>query len=196
MSDQQHTIDWDNRIVGYDVKPADQFQANPHNWRTHPQMQRDAVRGSLNTVGWIDVAIENVTTGHLIDGHERVWQALDNDNANVPYIQVELTEEEERFALMVLDPLAELAEADRDILGELYQAVESDDEAVSQVLDDLAESAGVGAEPLLPEPDEQEEPELPGDVLIEIYCSYIDLEDFEATLDEWEQRGSVAINVS
>jgi len=28
-------------------KPADQFQANPQNWRTHPQSQRDALAGVL-----------------------------------------------------------------------------------------------------------------------------------------------------
>ena len=52
-----------NRIVGHGVKPADQFLANPANWRRHPQAQRDAMRGVLAELGWVGVVIENVRTG-------------------------------------------------------------------------------------------------------------------------------------
>ena len=86
--------DYKNRIVGHGTKPASQFQAHPNNWRKHPQNQRSAVRGSLESLGWVAEVIENVTTGRLIDGHERVWNALQNGDAEVPYIQVELTEME------------------------------------------------------------------------------------------------------
>ena len=89
-----------NRIIGYATKPADQFQANPLNYRKHPQRQRDAVNGSLRELGWIAAVVENVQTGNLIDGHERVWQALKN-NEDVPYLQVDLTEAEEKLALAI-----------------------------------------------------------------------------------------------
>lgn len=114
---------WQNRIVGQGVKPASQFLANPLNWRLHPQFQREAVKGSLETLGWIQQVIENKTTGNLIDGHERVWQAMDNDDAEVPYIEVELTEEEERQALATLDPLSALASTDFDKLKELTEGM-------------------------------------------------------------------------
>lgn len=111
-------IDWKNRIIEYGTKPADQFQANPRNWRKHPEHQRQAVRTSLDALGWIGVVIENQRTGHLLDGHERVMQALE-DNADVPYILVDLDEEEEALALATFDPITQMATADRDMLSGL-----------------------------------------------------------------------------
>ncbi|HOJ21828.1 MAG TPA: hypothetical protein PLY56_09860, partial [Armatimonadota bacterium] len=90
---------WRNRIVGYGEQPASQFLANPNNWRIHPQAQREALRGALNEVGWVQAVIVNRRTGYLVDGHERVWQALQNGDALVPYIEVDLSPEEEAYVL-------------------------------------------------------------------------------------------------
>lgn len=136
-------MDWKNRIIGYDVKPADQFNANPLNFRTHPQAQRDAVNGSLKEIGWYDVAIENVRTGNLIDGHERVWQALQNHNASVPYLKVDLSENEERLALASHDFMTTMAEHDRAILEDLLREVNTTDAAMMETLSKLAEEAGI-----------------------------------------------------
>lgn len=134
---------WQNRIVGQGVKPADQFQANPNNWRKHPQGQRDALRGSLNEVGWVQQVIENVRTGHLVDGHERVWSALQNDNAEVPYIQVDLSEAEEAYVLATLDPIGAMATTDAAQLNALLKEVQSGDAAVQTMLAELAQDAGI-----------------------------------------------------
>jgi hypothetical protein len=99
---------WRNRIVSYGVKKADQFTANPNNPRQHPQAQRQAVEASLNTLGWIAPVIENARTGYLIDGHERVMQALER-NEDVPYILVDLSPEEEAQALLTADYIGSLA---------------------------------------------------------------------------------------
>jgi len=133
--------------VGQGVKRADQFEANPNNWRTHPQSQRDALRGSLNEVGWVQQVIENVRTGHLVDGHERVWSALQNDNAEVPYIQVDLSEAEEAYVLATLDPIGAMATTDAKQLDELLHEVESSDAAVQALLAGLAQDAGLYQEP-------------------------------------------------
>lgn len=130
--------DWKNRIVGHGVKPADQFAAHPNNPRRHPQPQRDAVRASLDTLGWIGVVIENVRTGYLIDGHERVMQALE-DNVDVPYIQVDLSEDEEAQALLTLDWITQMAQYDRDALDGLLRSVNSDDAGVQALLAEIAE---------------------------------------------------------
>jgi DNA modification methylase len=131
-----------NRIIGYDTKPADQFQANPANWRKHPQRQRDAVNGSLRELGWIAAVVENVRTGHLVDGHERVWQALAN-NEDVPYLQVDLSEAEEKLALSIFDPITYLAETDAAQLDALLQEVSTTDAALQTLLAELAEDAGL-----------------------------------------------------
>lgn len=131
-----------NRIIGYATKPADQFQANPLNYRKHPQRQRDAVNGSLRELGWIAAVVENVQTGNLIDGHERVWQALKN-NEDVPYLQVDLSEAEEKLALAIFDPITNMAETDATILDELLQDVNTGEAALQELLATLAEDAGI-----------------------------------------------------
>ena len=73
---QSAPVKWRNRIVGHGTKPAKDFLANPHNWRIHPKPQQDAMQGVLGEVGWVQSVVENVRTGHLIDGHLRVVEAL------------------------------------------------------------------------------------------------------------------------
>jgi hypothetical protein len=131
-----------NRIIGYATKPADQFTANPLNYRKHPQRQREAVNASLRELGWISTVVENVTTGNVIDGHERIWQALQR-NEDVPYLQVELSEAEERLALAVFDPTTNMAETDAAILDDLLRDVNTGEAALQALLAELAEGAGI-----------------------------------------------------
>lgn len=135
-----------NRIVGHGAKPADQFQAHPLNYRKHPQRQRDAVQASLRELGWIGVVIENVQTGNLIDGHERVWQALQN-GGDVPYIQVDLSPEEEALALATFDPITNMAETDAAKLDELLRDVSTGEAALMDLIGEMATEAGLYAPP-------------------------------------------------
>lgn len=132
--------DWQNRIVGYTTKRADQLTGNPRNPRRHPQKQRNAVKGSLDTLGWIAPVLENVRTGYLIDGHERVMQALGmGDDTLVPVVQIDLDEAEEAQALATFDYITYMAEYDRDSLDSLLRDVSSDNNSVQELLADLAE---------------------------------------------------------
>lgn len=45
-------------------------------------------------------------------------------------------------------------------------------------------------------PDPQAAPKLTGEHLVEIYCSAQDLEAFQVTLAQWEQRAGVVINIT
>lgn len=67
---------WQNRIIGYGEESPDQLLANPHNHRIHPKRQQQALKGSLDTLGYIQTVIVNKTTGHIVDGHLRVEMAL------------------------------------------------------------------------------------------------------------------------
>lgn len=134
--------DWRNRIIAYGTKPADQFCANPFNPRRHPQSQREAVKGSLDTLGWIGVVVENVRTGYLIDGHERVMQALES-NAEVPFVQVDLSEEEEKLALASFDWITQMAVYDAETLDALLREVNTDDAALQSLLGEMAMSQGI-----------------------------------------------------
>lgn len=144
MSDK---TEWRNRIVGEGEQPASQFVANPANWRVHPQAQRDAMRGALNEVGWVQRVIVNRRTGYLLDGHERVWQALQNGDAPVPYVEVDLDPAEEAYVLATLDPIGAMAQASADQLGALLAEVQSGESGIQQMLADLAERAGVLDQP-------------------------------------------------
>jgi hypothetical protein len=129
---------WRNRIVGQGEEAPDQLLANPANWRTHPKAQRDALRGSLAEIGWVQQVIVNRTTGHLVDGHARVEEAISAKAKKIPVLYVELTPEEERLVLASLDPLGAMAQADNAKLGELLTGLE----AATPALRDLLESLG------------------------------------------------------
>lgn len=144
--------DFKNRIVGYGTKPASQFLANPLNHRKHPEAQRRAMNASLCELGWVNVVIENVRTGALIDGHERIWQALKADDAEVPFIQVDLAPEEEHLALAILDRITGMAEVDPAMLGELLKDVNTGEPALQELLAKMAEEAKIA--PPVPPDDE------------------------------------------
>ena len=116
---------------------------NPRNWRTHPQEQQDALRGILAEVGYADALIARQTPDGLmlIDGHLRA--EIDAD-AKVPVLVLDVTEEEADKIMLTLDPLAAMAEADEQQLGELLHDVQMESDAVQAMLDqlqvDLAES--------------------------------------------------------
>lgn len=134
---------WKNRIVGEGEQPASQFIAHPNNWRVHPQHQRDAMRGALNEVGWVQRVIVNRRTGYLVDGHERVWEALQNNDSNVPYVEVDLSEEEEAYVLATLDPIGAMAQADAERVDELLKEVKTQEAGIDALLERMKLEAGL-----------------------------------------------------
>ena len=135
---------WRNRIVGNGEQPAISFMANPLNWRVHPKAQRDALTGILEDVGWVQQVIVNKTTGNVVDGHARIEEALKlGDDTPVPFIEVELSEEEEQKILLTLDPISAMAVADKENLDALLQDVSTTSEAMQSMLADLAKANGL-----------------------------------------------------
>ena len=127
-----------SRIVGHgDVNPAE-LLANPLNFRRHPGNQMDALRGSMKELGWLKTILVNKTTGHVLDGHARVEEAMRQGLPTIPATLVELTEDEERLALAVLDPITEMATRDQAILDELLAEVATNDAGLQALLDELA----------------------------------------------------------
>lgn len=119
------------------MKPAD-LQANPKNWRKHPTHQQKAMQGILDEVGWVAQIIWNKQTGHLIDGHLRVEMALRNKETSVPVNVVDLTPEEEILILSTFDPIGAMAETDKAMLEELMKSIESEEEAINQMIATIA----------------------------------------------------------
>lgn len=124
-------------IKGRDVEPS------PHNFRKHPQEQRDALRASMGDLGLIAAGIvRKLPDGsyQAVDGHLR---AEDNQNVELPWILVDLDEEEAKKAILMLDPIASLATTDAGILDKVLQSVDINDEALQNLCQKLADEAGL-----------------------------------------------------
>jgi site-specific DNA-methyltransferase (adenine-specific) len=142
-----------DRVVELVRVRAGDLAANPRNWRRHPERQRAALRGLLREIGYADALLARREGDDLvlIDGHLR--QSLDPDQV-VPVLVLDVTEAEADTLLATLDPLAALAHADPEALGELLGRVETSNQAVRDLLDDLARGAGLPVRPLLLDPDD------------------------------------------
>jgi DNA modification methylase len=147
--------DWQNRIVETADMAVKELKANPKNWRKHPTVQQNALAGILDEVGWVQQVIWNRQTGHLIDGHLRVELAAKRKEKTVPVNVVDLSPEEEAMILATFDPIAAMAEADRQMLQGLMQSIETEDEQIQALLESIAreEKIDLGGEPAeAPEP--------------------------------------------
>ena len=125
------------RVRAGDLKP------NPRNWRTHPEHQKAALQGVLEEVGYADACLARELpdgTLELVDGHLR--QGLDPDQ-KLPVLILDITEAEADKLLTVLDPLAAMAGADDQKLGELLAAIETESEGLQAMLEGLADDNGL-----------------------------------------------------
>lgn len=132
--------EWKNRL-GTEIKlvPANQLLANPSNPRRHPVKQRDALRGSLDTLGFVAPILVSKQSQFMLDGHARVEEALSKDeNTLVPVIEVDLEAHEESLFLASFDYITYLAEYDRDSLDALLHDVQTDDARLQAMLSELA----------------------------------------------------------
>jgi len=116
---------------------ASQLRPHPKNWRTHPAAQQDALRGLLAEIGYADALLaRELVDGslELIDGHLRAEITPD---VEVPVLVLDLDEKEAAKLLALHDPLAGLAEPDGDALADLLEHVETENQAVQAVLDQI-----------------------------------------------------------
>jgi hypothetical protein len=103
---------------------ASTLSPNPANWRRHPPGQMNALRQTLDRVGWAGALLFNEATGNLLDGHARLELVKPEDF--VPVMIGSWTPEREREILATLDPIAALARADETRLNELLAELEVD----------------------------------------------------------------------
>ena len=128
-----------NRIIGSGEEPLDNILFNPRNWRIHPLNQQNALKGVLDEVGWVQEVIINKRTGHLVDGHLRCQLAAREGAKTIPVKYVDLSEDEEVLVLATLDPIGAMAATDKQKLDELFAGVESENENVRKMMDEIAE---------------------------------------------------------
>lgn len=166
---------------------------NPVNWRRHPKAQKDALEAVIGEVGWAGALLYNEATGRLIDGHLR--REISHDGP-VPVLIGSWTEEQERLILATLDPIAALAEAESDALDALLKTVETESEAVRALLARLAADVLIPDFGDVPNPEPMGNPELAADHIVEILCTGAALESLTPTLEDWNDRDGITVNVS
>lgn len=128
---------WKNRVKNLTMEVPEDLLANPMNVRRHPGAQRDAMRGSLDELGWVAPVVVNDTTGRLLDGHLRVEEAISEGTPVIPVVHVEISEAQERLFLGVFDPIGAMARNDSERLDDLLASISTGNEALQQLLDSL-----------------------------------------------------------
>ena len=122
---------------------ASELIPNPKNWRTHPVAQQDALKGILAEVGFAGaVLVRELDDGSLmlIDGHMRAETTHDQE---IPVLILDVDEAESDKLLATFDPIAAMAESDAHALDALLRNVDTGSEALSKMLAQLAEGAGL-----------------------------------------------------
>jgi len=124
------------------VRAAD-LVPNPRNWRRHPKVQSDVLKGLLGEIGIADALLaRELPDGRLqlIDGHLR---AETIPQEQVPVLILDVDETEADKLLLSLDPLAGMAAADNERLDELLASVRFSDPAVEALLEKIRADEGM-----------------------------------------------------
>jgi len=122
---------------------AGELIPNRKNWRLHPPAQREAMRGMLAEVGYVDALIAREREDgrlELIDGHLRAELTPEDE---VPVLVVDVSESEADKILATFDPLSTMAKADGDKLDRLLREINTGNGAVQSLLAEVAHSAGL-----------------------------------------------------
>lgn len=130
---------WKNRIVGHaDVRPGE-LTAHARNFKAHPDGQRSAMGAALDEIGFLKSVTVNQRTMTIVDGHMRVALAIERGEKTVPVEFVDLTPGQEKAALAAMDPIGQMAEVDEQALGELLDEVADEAPDLAAALLDLGE---------------------------------------------------------
>lgn len=160
--------------------PASQLKPSPKNWRMHPKEQADALRGLLADVGFAGAAFaRELEDGslELIDGH---LQAETTGDQPIPVLVLDVTAEEANKLLATFDPIGAMATADAAKLEALLNEVTSSNDAVNQLLADVARNSGIATAENESQPAGQETIPEKYQILIEF--------DSELTQAQWLEK--------
>lgn len=111
---------WQSRITRQSEEDPAELLAHPLNCRRHGPKQLEALKRTLDTVGWVQRVIVSERTHRILDGHARVELALQYDE-RVPVSWVKVSETEEALALATFDPIGAQAEEDEAAMTKLLE---------------------------------------------------------------------------
>lgn len=131
---------WTSRVVRSAHVAPDTLLAHPDNLVIHPPEQEVQMLTLLRTVGWAAPILVSAQSGRIIDGHMRVSLALRAGAPQVPVDYVDLSEEEERKALLYLKRTTDLARIDPVNLEAILNSIETDQEDLAAMARAFAEA--------------------------------------------------------
>jgi hypothetical protein len=162
--------------------PARELRPNPRNWRVHPLVQQEALRGVLAEIGFADALLaRELADGslELIDGHLR---AETMSEQLVPVLVLDVSAEEATKILLTHDPLANLAETNQEHLTSLLAECSFSNPAVQAMLSELTLS-----EPNTPEGEEPRVLSVPESYQVVVTCR--DEEDQRSVFERLSHEG-------
>lgn len=139
MSQGKISLQVKNRIKEYRLVSAEELSPNDKNPHKHPKSQRNALAAILDEIG-IAGALVVYPSQHdggklkLIDGHMRASSGVEQ----WPCLILDVTDEEADLLLATFDPLGSLAQIDAEAQRALDEAVQTNNEAIRAMLDQLS----------------------------------------------------------
>ena len=136
---------WRNRVKALEYHVAGDILDHPHQWRTHPAKQAEALRDVLDEVGVAGAMLVYASEradGKLvrIDGHGR--KDLD-PRATWPCLVLDVDDHEADLLLATYDPIGAQAGADAAKLDELLRGVSTGSAALQSLLSEVSAAAGI-----------------------------------------------------
>ncbi len=100
---------------------------DPQNARKHGDKNIDAIKGSLSKFGQVEPLIVQKSTGIIIGGNGRLEAMKQLGFTEVDIVKVDLDNTQATALGLALNRTAELAEWDKDVLGQLLHGLREDD---------------------------------------------------------------------
>ena len=143
------------RIVEHGEEDPSALMPHPENWREHPATQKAMLDGIIEDVGYVQSVLVNKRTGHIVDGHMRVAMAVEQGWDTIPVEYVDLNENEEKIVLATINPVAGLAEKNKERISAIADAIETKNSRVKGLISSLATSSSEGRTQILEEAQEE-----------------------------------------
>ena len=185
-----------------ELLPLAALRPHSRNDGHHPPDEIAHLKASITTHGiYRNVVVAQ--DGTILAGHAVIEAARALGHTTIPGQRMPYGPDDPRaLQLLVGDNhMARLRQQDDAALVELLQELQAHDPLAllgtgfdEVALKALAEAQGNGFVEV-PDPASQQEPRLPSECFIEIYCAQSDLDDFQMTLNEWDTRSTVRINI-
>lgn len=132
-------MDIKSRVIGLINIKASEIKANKKNYRRHPKGQIAILRKMIEKIGYIApiLVVKENDEYIIVDGHLRTGIAEDSE---IPAVLLDLNPQEVEEALATLDPIAQMAKVDRDILEGIIKEVS----LPSDLLEEMSKKGWIG----------------------------------------------------